>query len=337
MLAVNDLSSLSTDGNIPEISLIGQSSPTTHIAAFVVRHKHGDSDSGRSVIYTCELNVPAKGFGMNVLLGSSEKTERYLGAGKVQNVPKQNGDSDLLAKKDQHDLDALLEGELSEKDWQTIREAMRHTKTMSSATFVTILKRAILDSQVESVYSELLSLPPPAIDFRFEMRKNISAEEVMPLLQHLVTWSEAWCHDRTRGLGWPDASGTTTARNPALPTLDSILAHSSLLIDSHLPLLVEHDPAAPLLESLSASLAPLLTLQAEIRQLRAPVDALLTLSKREEKRRAEAKAKKESMKQVIAQTGGRKIRRPGMPKGENGGAMLPGEDFGKWKVEDFVF
>jgi hypothetical protein len=70
------------------------------------------------------------------------------------------------------------------------------------------------------------------------------------------------------------------------------------------------------------------------------VDALLTLSKREERRRAELKAKKDSQRMErsvdASGTGGKKANHIGVPK-PGMAAMAYGQDFGKWKVEDFVF
>lgn len=343
VVASSDISSFTTDGQISQISLLGSTSPSTYTVAFVVWHKHADKDTGRSVAYVCELSLPEKGFGMNLLLGAQARTATYLstsGSGdKTQtdgSKPK-GGDESRLLK--------MLEGEPSVADWSTIRQIMSRDKTLPSKTMVSILKKAMNPENLDKVYSDFLGLAPPAIDFRFELRKSVSVGEATQLLSLLVKWAEEWCNNRTEGLRWPDSNTSTKTAPTSLPSLDSVIAHSSLLLDSHLPLLVEFEEAAPLLESLSNSLGPLLTLQAEIRQLRAPVDALLTLAKREEYRRAEVKRKHEQKRAVQAQVadpgrngGGGKKKKPfsSQKVGANDEAKQ-GQDFGKWKVEDFVF
>lgn len=282
---------------------------------------------------------------MNLLLGSQQLTATYVEQLPRPQAQVPKGKRSVAAEPLEvskpsgrdAELATLLEGSLDAEKWQTVREIMRTTKTLRSSTLVVIIKRAIDDHCIRQTYIDFLSLSPPAIDFRFELRRNVSVEEATGLLALLVEWCDQWCQHRTTGLGWPDAISTAKSPVASIPSLDSIIAHSSLLLDSHLPLFVDYESAAPLLESLSASLVPLLALQAEIRLLRAPVDALLTLSKRDERRRAEVKAKQESMRPMgMNSGGGGGVKRLGAPK-PGTGALLQGQDFGKWKVEDFVF
>ncbi len=121
--------------------------------------------------------------------------------------------------------------------------------------------------------------------------------------------------------------------------------HSSILLDSHLPLFLAHEPSNLILERLQAALEPLLSIQNEFRRLRAPVEALLTLERRERRKKEEREAKRASTKTV-----GRPIwgKAPGAKarirererrhmNGEKGDVWLPGPMVGKWRVEDFVF
>jgi hypothetical protein len=80
---------------------------------------------------------------------------------------------------------------------------------------------------------------------------------------------------------------------------------------------------------MQAALEPLLHVQAEYRALRAPLEAVLTLSKRSERDAAERQRKSELMQGAF----GRKSK--GKP--ETGKAGLGEAKIGKWKVEDFVF
>ena len=68
-------------------------------------------------------------------------------------------------------------------------------------------------------------------------------------------------------------------------------------------------------------------MQAEYRALRAPLEAVLTLSKRSERDQAERQRKSELMHGAF----GRK------PKGKQETKGMGEAKIGKWKVEDFVF
>ena len=112
-----------------------------------------------------------------------------------------------------------------------------------------------------------------------------------------------------------------------------VINHSSLLLDSHLPLFLSHPPSHPFLARLQAALEPLLVMQAEYRALRAPLEAVLTLSKRSERDQAERQRKSELMHGAFGKKGAKKQETMG-----NGNGKAMGEaKIGKWKVEDFVF
>jgi hypothetical protein len=112
---------------------------------------------------------------------------------------------------------------------------------------------------------------------------------------------------------------------------NQVITHSSLLLDSHLPLFLSHPPSHPLLARMQASLDPLLVMQADYRALRAPLEAVLTLSKRSERDQAERQRKSELMHGAFGKKGNkaRQETKPGPTMGE--------AKVGKWKVEDFVF
>jgi len=80
---------------------------------------------------------------------------------------------------------------------------------------------------------------------------------------------------------------------------------------------------------MQAALEPLLHMQAEYRALRAPLEAVLTLSKRSDRDAAERLRKSELMQGAF----GRKSK----GKMEAGKPGLGEAKIGKWKVEDFVF
>jgi hypothetical protein len=73
-------------------------------------------------------------------------------------------------------------------------------------------------------------------------------------------------------------------------------------------------------------------MQAEYRALRAPLEAVLTLSKRSERDQAERQRKSELMHGAF----GKKGKKQDTSANGNGKAMGEAK-IGKWKVEDFVF
>ena len=119
-------------------------------------------------------------------------------------------------------------------------------------------------------------------------------------------------------------------------TLRQVVAHSSLLLDAHLPSFISHEPAHELLARLQTALEPLIAIQNDFRQLRAPVDAVLTLARREERRKQEEEEKRLAMKGPAKQTGGagRRGYKDRMVRGERG---VGDGVIGKWRVEDIVF
>ena len=132
-------------------------------------------------------------------------------------------------------------------------------------------------------------------------------------------------------------------------TLPSLLSHTSSHLDALLPILIDHTPSHPLLVTLSTLLSPMLAQQATLSQLRAPIDALLTLAKREEKRRAHIREKRAAFRGVQEQQQGQQgfvqtktkmaeMERTRVNRGAGqGGRMGLGGDVGLWSVEDFDF
>ena len=80
---------------------------------------------------------------------------------------------------------------------------------------------------------------------------------------------------------------------------------------------------------MQAALEPLLLVQAEYRALRAPLEAVLTLSQRSERDAAERLRKSELMQGAFGRKSKGKMEaaKPGLGEAK----------IGKWKVEDFVF
>lgn len=115
------------------------------------------------------------------------------------------------------------------------------------------------------------------------------------------------------------------------PDRRQVITHSSHLLDSHTPLFLGHPPSYPLLTRMQAALEPLLLMQADYRALRAPLDAVLTLSKRAERNREERQKKSELLSGAYGKKGKQ------TPRVGRAGEAMGAAKVGKWKVEDFVF
>ena len=89
---------------------------------------------------------------------------------------------------------------------------------------------------------------------------------------------------------------------------------------------------------MQAALEPLLHMQADYRALRAPLDAVLTLSKRAERDREEKQKKNTLLNGAYAKRGATQRGTTSMAQGKRSEGQGMGEaKVGKWQVEDFVF
>jgi hypothetical protein len=234
-----------------------------------------------------------------------------------------------------------------------VTRALRTMPNISSLT-VTALLHSALHPRSHSglpgppsfahLYRDILSLPTPASTFRLELRRSLSVEDATRLLSCLVDWAELHVAHRSDYFArWDETSKQD--KNPLTPSLERVIAHSSLLLDSHLPSFLSHPPAYPLIERLQTSLEPLIAVQNDFRQLRAPVEAVLTLAKREDRRREERREKKEAMRPVSVFDGPGGKKGQGKAEGQRQAQVqvqvqnthLPGEAVGKWRVEDIIF
>jgi hypothetical protein len=175
-----------------------------------------------------------------------------------------------------------------------------------------------------------------------ELKRGLGVEDATSILEVLTQWAEAWVLSNAKGLKWDIDQSQLNEEETSVPPLEAVrppfspcsqadkqvITHSSLLLDSHLPLFLSHPPSHPLLTRMQAALEPLLHMQAEYRALRAPLEAVLTLSKRSERDAAERQRKSE----LIQGAFGRKNKGKMETKSGLGEAKI-----GKWKVEDFVF
>ncbi|WVQ71724.1 hypothetical protein IAR50_001265 [Cryptococcus sp. DSM 104548] len=219
----------------------------------------------------------------------------------------------------------VVDGLLPLGDWETITAALSSMKTISSSSLVALIRSSIASSTASTppstsdLLKSILSLPPPGPTYRVDLHQGLTVEEATRVLEIYNTWAAEHVEALSSGLsGWETASPTEDTDLPALP---SLITHTSSLLDAHLPSFLSHVPSHETLSRLQSSLEPLLAAQNEYRQLRGPVEALLTLSRREAKKSEERAQKK-----------GRKGKKADKEQGK-----LPEEIVGKWKVEDLVF
>ncbi|WVR05325.1 hypothetical protein IAU60_002339 [Kwoniella sp. DSM 27419] len=411
VLASTSISSFTSTGAISHLSVLSSREGIITVGV-VLSHLNGDGDSGRSVIYTCEVVVPPKGIGMAALLGVQQKTLTYLSPSSSgsSSTARTDGDkrqdelisqlSGSIKKKDVsgaekswkdwasvnaeqvteqlakrivttvfgaalnddgkvtgayagsiiRDLiqrgivnDAMWkqgvveEGLLPCGDWETILLALRQLRTIPSSSLVALITASShpTASNQESpsmieVLRAILALPPPAPTFRLDLRRGLRVEDATAVLSQLVHWAEEHVSLRSEGLkGWDSGVSPSAMPQGDRPSLDSTITYSSLLLDSHLPSFLSYEPSHELLERLQATLEPLMAVQTEYRQLRGPVEAVLTLARRE--------ARKAEEREVQQRSKGRQDKKKGGAHGKDEKSKLPEEVVGKWKVEDLVF
>lgn len=169
--------------------------------------------------------------------------------------------------------------------------------------------------RLSSTLDDILGGPTPDPAFRAELRRQLTGSDALLVLNQLVAWAEKHV-ERGDGLAsWPNKP----ERGERIPSLASVVAHSSHLLDAHLPSLMAMEEAEPLLQRLSEALSPALAAQQDYRRLRAPVDAALRSHRATVKEQEKADADKKRRAFRTAKAG------------------ITDEAVGKYRVEDFVF
>ncbi|KAL7424115.1 hypothetical protein Q5752_001700 [Cryptotrichosporon argae] len=223
----------------------------------------------------------------------------------------------------------VLAGLVPVRDIHNLTRLILSTPTLPSPTLAALLAAFLRapDPALPQVLDALLGAAPPDPAFRAALRRQLGVDEAARLLEHLAV-RLARAAERGDGVDQWAEDGRATVKSSAL--IQSLITHTSHLLDAHLPSLLTYEPAAALLSRVQAALAPLLAAQLNYRRLRAPVDAALTLAARERRRAAEAQAKRDAAAPQHAR-GDRKAAKD-VPN------LAPGDEVvGKWKVEDIVF
>lgn len=79
VLSTSSISSLaSSGGSISHLAVLRSHNTSRITIAAVLTHPAVGTESGRSVVYTCEISLPEKGIGMSSLLGVQQSTSTYL-------------------------------------------------------------------------------------------------------------------------------------------------------------------------------------------------------------------------------------------------------------------
>ena len=260
----------------------------------------------------------------------------------------------LISRKFLHDemyAPGVLSTLLALNDWANASKATRLISSIPSSSLVTMLSKSIhppIDSEESTsapsaVLRDILAHPVPAPDYRLALRSGLSVEDATVVLEVLGEWMGYFVSNSSEILkGWAEDKKSKKQKeaekekeeSSPIPQLEGIINHASVLLDSHLPLFLTYAPSHAALEALQTNLAPLLALQDNYRKLRAPVEAALTLSKREQRKADEAKAKRD---RVQANTNAGAGAGAAKANGQRAGASLPDEAVGKWRVEQFAF
>ena len=226
---------------------------------------------------------------------------------------------------------------------ESVRSALQRIPSLPSSTIVSILERARTrtgDSESNTVdfaavVQDILALPPPGPDYRTALA-SLSVESCSVLLETYLAWLEEHSTRLPSSLDKWLPSDIPVPPSLKIPSLESIILHSNLLLDARLQTLLSHKPAWDTLEKMQAALGPLMDAQENYRKLRAPIDAVLTLSKREAKRRAEDEAKRKVLTAGPG-LGHQKGQLDRKGRGRRYDAGMNEEAVGKWRVEDLVF
>ncbi|ORX33750.1 hypothetical protein BD324DRAFT_638442 [Kockovaella imperatae] len=237
----------------------------------------------------------------------------------------------------------LQAGLLPASDWVNIRKAIGTVPDIPSSAIVNALERAqtslsggesnIDDFTFESLLREVVSLPPPAPGYRTALF-SLSLETCMRLLDAYVNWLTVHVESMSSALdAW--IADDTSAPSSSAPPVEALILHSNLLLDARLQTLLSHPPAWDLLEKMQVCLSSLMEMQDVYRKIHAPIEAVLTLARREAQSKAEEQAKR-LPPTIPGQTGHAK----GQQFGKQNRKLKVGmsdEVIGKWRVEDLIF
>ncbi|WWD16075.1 hypothetical protein CI109_100500 [Kwoniella shandongensis] len=422
VLSSTSVSTFTASGSISHLSVLASRGGVLTVGV-VLSHKNSDGESGRSVIYTCEVGLPEKGVGMSMLLGTQTKSKMYLASESALGENKSGAKSAAekaedeiistittnLKRKDVASAErawtewsakqpvfsekfvprivetifsaalndegkqvgsyaggvirdlvktrvvsdgmwksgVVIDGLLPCGDWETILLALNTIPTIPSSTVIALIRASLQTSSTTSTTTptlavllrEIMSGPSPAPTYRIDLRRELNVEEATSVLCQFVIWAEAHVERRSDSLeGWDvdneSESNPKSASNQEadLPSLESVITHSSLLLDAHLPSFLSYEVSHTQLERLQLALEPLIAIQNDYRKLRGPVEAVLTLVRRENRKAEE----RESNRKARHGRGGSK-KAAGVAGAAGGPNKLPEEVVGKWKVEDLVF
>ncbi|KAJ9124164.1 hypothetical protein QFC22_000961 [Naganishia vaughanmartiniae] len=189
-------------------------------------------------------------------------------------------------------------------DWESIMLALPRLPAVPSASLVAALSDILhKDAATKSAptlakFLEAYTRAPcSAALHRRALHTGLSAADACAVLDVFCGWLESVKEQQESG-GWCDGLTSTwvagEAEKKVVPPVmvmkdvpvSSVIQHTQLILDAHLPSLIAYLPAHALLERLDAALQPLLSAQNALVAARGTVDAFIKLSRREEKQRA---------------------------------------------------
>lgn len=156
LLSSVSVSTASANTYITHLAHLGQTAPNVLIIGVVLHHGNADESAaaavgGRSVVYTCEVTIPAKGIGLNALLGSQAKTEEYLSLSKSAVTGKAAGSDEG----DDYKMVNAFKASLAKGDLKAARATLE--KRLSS-------KQAISEKSVKQIVHAIFHTALPALD-----------------------------------------------------------------------------------------------------------------------------------------------------------------------------
>ena len=150
LLSSTSVSSSTTNTTISDLALLGQSS--SHVLTVGIVLHHTSDDGGRSVVYTCDINIPERGIGLNALLGSQARTEEYIA------LPTSKGEVNGTIDHDEEVRDKCMseiENALSKSDTKAANARLNDLLSDQYATLPGSFVKKLVKATFETALPEL--------------------------------------------------------------------------------------------------------------------------------------------------------------------------------------
>ena len=143
LLSSTSIASTSTKSTISHLAPLGQTSSHVLIIGVVLHHE--SEDGGRSVVYTCEITVPERGIGLNALLGSQARTEKYISLPEAAQAGKANQKHEIQDKSMADIQKALSKGDIKTANAR-LNDLLSDQNTALPGSFVKALVKVVFET-----------------------------------------------------------------------------------------------------------------------------------------------------------------------------------------------